>query len=44
MRVAGRTLKTNASGYAKIRLGPGRYKATASKPRYVDATVRVRIG
>jgi hypothetical protein len=43
VRVAGRTLTTNAAGYAKIRLRPGRYKATASKPRYVNASVRVRI-
>ena len=43
VRVAGRTLKTNGRGYAKIRLGPGRYRATASKPRYVSASVRVRI-
>ena len=43
VRVAGRTLTTDAAGYAKIRLRPGRYKATASKPRYVDASVRVRI-
>jgi uncharacterized membrane protein len=43
VRVAGRTLTTDARGYAKIQLRPGRYKATASKPRYVDASVRVRI-
>ena len=43
VRVAGRTLTTDGRGYAKIRLGPGRYKATASKPRYVNASVRVRI-
>ena len=43
VRVAGRTLTTDARGYAQIQLRPGRYKATASKPRYVDASVRVRI-
>lgn len=43
VRVAGRTLTTDGAGYAKIRLRPGRYRATASKPRYVDASVRVRI-
>ena len=43
VRVSGRTLRTDARGYAKIRLRPGRYRATASKPRYVDASVRVRI-
>jgi CSLREA domain-containing protein len=43
VRVAGRTLTTNARGYARIRLRRGRYKATVSKPRYVNASVRVRI-
>lgn len=43
VKVARRALSTDSRGYAKTRLPPGLYTATASKPGYVDASVRFRI-
>lgn len=43
VKVAGRTLKTDSHGYAKVRLARGSYRAIASRDRYTDATVRVVI-
>jgi hypothetical protein len=43
VRVAERTLTTNARGTATAELPPGRYLATASKPEYASASARVRI-
>jgi uncharacterized membrane protein len=42
VKVAGRSLTTNANGRATADLRPGRYTATASKRGYVNATTRVR--
>ena len=42
IKVAGRSLTTNAKGRATADLKPGRYTATASKRGYVNATTRVR--
>jgi hypothetical protein len=43
VKVARRTLTTDGGGYAKTRPPAGSYTATASKPGYVDASVRFRI-
>jgi hypothetical protein len=43
VKVARHTLKTDRRGYAKVRLEPGSYKATASKAGYSDAVLRFRI-
>ncbi|MCW2955049.1 MAG: hypothetical protein JWQ48_4219 [Conexibacter sp.] len=43
VRVAGRTLTTSASGFAKADLPPGAYRATASKAGYVEATLRIQL-
>jgi hypothetical protein len=42
VKVAGRTLTTDAKGRATTHLTRGRYVATASKAGYVGATARVR--
>ena len=42
VKVAGRSLTTNANGRATADLKPGRYTATASKRGYVNATTQVR--
>jgi hypothetical protein len=43
VKVARRTLTTDSRGYAKTGLPSGSYTAIASKPGYVDASVRLRI-
>lgn len=42
VRVAGRTVKTNAAGVATLDLPRGVYAARASKPKYTGDTARVR--
>jgi hypothetical protein len=42
VKVAGRSLTTDAKGRATADLRPGRYAATASKSGYVGATTRVQ--
>ena len=42
IRVAGRSLTTDAKGRATADLRPGRHTATASKRDYVTATTQVR--
>jgi len=43
VKVAGLTLVTDQRGYARARLQPGTYTATASKPGYVNASVHLRV-
>jgi hypothetical protein len=42
VRIAGRTLHTDAKGEATVDLAAGIYKVTATKPKYVDANTSVR--
>jgi Carboxypeptidase regulatory-like domain len=43
VRVAGRTVTTAGSGYAKLTLPPGAYTAVASKAGYANASVRFTV-